>query len=154
MRCNACVRISANNRFWYCRITVFGHWQERHRGGDGRAWCSSDCQLERRTVSRRRAELASSRPGFRSGNVGAQTTGTPPPGYCRELFDDTSSHQLSTSELPTMSGPKNILYILPVAERGGAERIVETWACNHTKEFRPHVLVPAGGPLAESLQRL
>lgn len=53
-----------------------------------------------------------------------------------------------------MSASKNILYILPVSERGGAERVVETWVQNHSAAFTPHVLVPREGPLATSMRRL
>jgi glycosyltransferase involved in cell wall biosynthesis len=50
--------------------------------------------------------------------------------------------------------PKNILYILPVSERGGAERIVESWASHHSDRYRAHVIVPAEGALADSLRAL
>lgn len=50
--------------------------------------------------------------------------------------------------------PTNILYVLSVSERGGAERIVESWTSNHSRDFRAHVVVPADGPVAQSLRKL
>jgi glycosyltransferase involved in cell wall biosynthesis len=49
---------------------------------------------------------------------------------------------------------KNILYILPVSERGGAERIVESWTSHHSAGFRAHVVVPQDGPVVQTLRKL
>lgn len=49
---------------------------------------------------------------------------------------------------------KNILYILPVSERGGAERIVESWTSHHSSGYRSHVVVPKEGPVAQTLRKL
>ncbi len=43
----------------------------------------------------------------------------------------------------------NVLYVLPVGERGGAERIVESWVAGHTRRVTPFVVMPEG-PLLSS----
>jgi glycosyltransferase involved in cell wall biosynthesis len=45
-----------------------------------------------------------------------------------------------------------VLYILPVGERGGAERIVESWAASHTSRVEPFVVMPEG-PLLGSFRK-
>lgn len=47
----------------------------------------------------------------------------------------------------------NVLYILPVGERGGAERIVESWVGAHSSHVRPFVVMPPG-PLLDSFQSM
>jgi glycosyltransferase involved in cell wall biosynthesis len=46
-----------------------------------------------------------------------------------------------------------VLYILPVGERGGAERMVEMWAAAHTPRVTPIVVMP-DGPLLQSFEAL
>jgi glycosyltransferase involved in cell wall biosynthesis len=41
-----------------------------------------------------------------------------------------------------------VLYVLPVGERGGAERAVETWTAAHTPRVEPFVVMPPG-PLVD-----
>lgn len=53
----------------------------------------------------------------------------------------------------TSAQPMNVLYILPVGERGGAERIVESWVAAHTSNVTPFVVMPHG-PLIDSFKSL